>query len=138
MKSIALDLREGNIDIAHRIGKKKNGKRQIIVRFQSRMIRDKIMKYKKLMKGTGIFISEDLTRLNNYVLACVREKSPDEVENAWSDNGKILYEDKTGEIREVRFNDYQDWIDMNWPDKKESEQTKKEDNQTVENEKNNA
>lgn len=118
--------------IASRSGKKKNGKHQISDRFQSKMTSNKLMKHKKLRKGTGIFISEDLTWLNNYVLACVREKFLSEFEIAWSHSGKILYEDKTGEKREVRFNDSQDWIAMNWPDKKESIQTKNKDSLTVE------
>lgn len=86
------------------------------------------------MKGAGIFIiSEDLTRLNNHAVAWVREKSSDEVEHAWSHNGKILYEDKMVEIWEGRFNDV--FIDMNWSDKTDSVHTKNEDIDTVESEK---
>lgn len=115
IKITGFSLTPQHIDIAHRLGKLKDGKRQIIVRFQSRMIRDKIMAHKKLLKGSGIFITDDLTQLNNHVLSCFRYKCPDEVESAWSHNGKILYENKQGNIHEVKFEDYQHWIDLTWP-----------------------
>ena len=44
--------------------------------------RDEILRQRKVMKGTDIFISEDLTRLNQQVLACIRKKLPDEVDEA--------------------------------------------------------
>ena len=71
-----LNLAKQQIDISHRMGKQTNanGKhRQIIVKFVSRMTREKIMSRKKQLKGTNIFIGEDLTRLNNRVLTSIHK-----------------------------------------------------------------
>lgn len=112
-----LALRREDIDIAHRLGKKKNGKhRQIIVKFQSRMKRDTILRNKKLFKGTDIFINEDLTKINQHVLACVRKKMADEVAMAWSKGGRLFYKNKTDAVIEVKYSDYQQWVDLPWPE----------------------
>ncbi|XP_053391401.1 proprotein convertase subtilisin/kexin type 6-like [Mercenaria mercenaria] len=88
-----------------------------------------------MLKGSGIFLGEDLTQLSNYVLSCVRVKSPDEVETTWTHNGKILYKNKMGDIMEVRFCDFQDWIDMSWPSKEfqtpDQQEVQETDAQTI-------
>ena len=43
------------------------------------------------------------------------QKMSDEVEKAWSKNGRIMYENKTGEIVEVVYSEFQEWIDLPWP-----------------------
>ncbi|KAH3897009.1 hypothetical protein DPMN_021193 [Dreissena polymorpha] len=48
------------------------------------------MKRAKLLKGTGIFINEDLTKINAEVLASLRPKEPEMVEKAWSRDGKLF------------------------------------------------
>ena len=91
-----LELRNEHIDIAHRLGRKKKDRhRQIIVKLNSRMKRDEILRQRKVMKGTDIFISEDLTPLNQQVLACIRKKLPDEVDQAWSKSGRLYYKLKS-------------------------------------------
>ena len=68
-----LGLQESDIDTAHRIGKEKMGnKRQIIVKFISRMKRDNLMHQKYQLKNTGIYVNEDLTAVNAHVLTCIR------------------------------------------------------------------
>ena len=107
------NIRRCDIDIAHRLGPKQDVKpRTVIMRFVSRMTRDSIMRCRKHLKGTNIFINEDLTKLNHKVLKCVRTKMTDEVESAWSTNGKILYKHKDKSIKEVKTKDYQHWIDL--------------------------
>ena len=39
----------------------------------------------------------------------------DEVETAWTKNGSIMYKKKTGEIVEVLYSEFQEWIDLPWP-----------------------
>ena len=117
-----LNLKPDDIDIAHRLGKKKRPKpnetvypRRVIVKFHSRCKRDAILRNRKLFKGTDIYVNEDLTKINQLVLSCVRKKMSDEVEKAWSKNGRIMYENKTGEIVEVVYSEFQEWIDLPWP-----------------------
>ena len=104
------------IDIAHRIGPFKEGKsRSVIVKLQSRMTKQKIMKNKRKLKGTGIFINEDLTRRNQLVLASVRKKQADFITKAWSYEGKIFYKDVNDSIQEVKPANFRYWINMPWP-----------------------
>lgn len=113
-----LDIRREEIDIAHRLGKKKEGKhRQIIIKFQSRMLRDTVLKNRRVFKGSDIFVNEDLTKINQQVLACVRKKMTDEVARAWSRNGRIFYKSHTDTVLEVKYKDFQNWIDLPWPEK---------------------
>lgn len=111
-----LDLKREEIDIAHRLGKKKEGRhRQIILKFQSRMKRDTVLNNRKVFKGSDIFVNEDLTRINQQVLACVRKKMTDEVERAWTRNGRVFYKTKTDTVLEVKYKEFQHWIDLPWP-----------------------
>ena len=112
-----LNLARYDFDIAHRLGpKRRDSCRPIIVKFQSRMNRDTVLRNRKLFKGSDIYINEDLTRLNQLVLACVRKKMPDEVDKVWTRNGRIVYKNKTNHVHEVKYADYQDWIDLEWPE----------------------
>ena len=113
-----LDLRYEDIDIAHRLGKKKKDiHRQIIVKFNSRLKRDEILRQRRILKGTDIFIKEDITPLNQEVLACMRKKQPDEVDQAWSKGGRLYYKHKsdTNTIILVPYEEFQAWIDLPWP-----------------------
>ena len=86
-----LNLRREDIDIVHRLGSKQNRKgrvttvpaRQVIIKFNSRIKRNKVLKNRKLFKGTDIFVNENLTQINQLALACVRRKMPDEVKQSW-------------------------------------------------------
>ena len=108
-----LNLQNEHINIAHRLGKKKNvphatAHRQIIVKFHLRMIKDSILKRRRELKGSNIFISEDLTSINQQVLACLRKKMPDEVDQSWSRNGRQFYKAKSNKdkIIEVQYKDF--------------------------------
>ena len=114
------NLKRYDIDIAHRLGKKRDGKpRTVIMKFVSRMTRDNVFKNRKNLKGSNIFINEDLTRINQNILTCVRVKMTDEVESAWSSNGRIFYKHKDKTMHEVKSKDYEKWVDMPWPEKNE-------------------
>ena len=90
--------------------------RPIIAKFQSRMKRDVVLRNRKLFKGSNIYINEDLTRLNQLVLSCVRKKMLDEVDKVWVRNGRISYKNKAKHVHDVKFSEYQDWIDLEWPE----------------------
>ena len=101
-----LDLTKQQIDITHRMGKQTNGKhRQIIVKFVSRMTREKIMSRKKQLKGTDIFIGKDLTRLNNRVLTSMhKNKSKNGIKQTWSKNGNLFFKNEHDNIRGLSQN----------------------------------
>jgi len=66
---------EHEIDIAHRLGKFKQGKqRPIIVKFVRRQTKIKVFKHAKQLRQSSIYINEDLTKLNQEVLSSVRMK----------------------------------------------------------------
>ena len=117
-----INLQKEHINIAHRLGKKKNGThatahRQIKVKFHSRMTKDSILKRRRELKGSHIFISEDLTPIHQQVLACLRKKMPDEVDQSWSRNGRLFYKAKSNKDKliEVQYKDFQMWLDLPWP-----------------------
>ncbi|XP_052778746.1 putative leucine-rich repeat-containing protein DDB_G0290503 [Mya arenaria] len=104
-----------DIDISHRLWKTVRGKRDVIVRFKSRMKRDSVMRNKRSLRGSGIWLFDDLTKLNHEVFMSVRHKMKDEVDQAWISNGKILYRDKSGKVIRVDYDDYDSWLDLPWP-----------------------
>ena len=90
-------MQNDQINIANRLGKKTTTvPRQIIVKFHSRMKRDELLKKRRELKGTNIYISEDLTPINQQVLACLRKKMPDEVEQSWSNRGRLYCKTSIG------------------------------------------
>lgn len=109
-----LNLKREDIDISHRLGKK-SGKnpRQIIIRFMSRLTRDKLLRSKKALPKP-IFVMEDLTKTNHQVLMCVKNKMPDEVEFSWTRNGAIYYKNKAGYIQRVHSREYGHWLNLPW------------------------
>lgn len=114
-----LNLQKKDIEIAHRLGQKKEGKvRQIIVKLYSRNTKSTLLSKRKQLKGCGVYINEDLTQMNQHVFSCVRRKQPDEIDSVWTVNGTIFYKNKTGNIHRVNFSDFEHWIDLPWPDTK--------------------
>lgn len=109
------NLTTADIDIAHRLPNHAGRARDIIVKFVSRYTRDEILRNRKLLKGSRIFINEDLTRLNSSVFMCVKKKMPDEVSQVWTRNGTILYRNHTNNIHSVKFEEFDQWLDLPWP-----------------------
>ena len=61
-------------------------------------------------------IFEDLTPINNEVLASTRKKRPDDVDQSWVSNGKIFVKWKLdGKIEHLEYKHYQGWLDLDWP-----------------------
>ena len=86
---LGLRVYERDIDAIHRVGRRnRNGlPRCIIVKFTWRRIRDKILRSRSSLKGSGISIAEDLTKNNVKLLKEVQANSS--VSNAWTWNGNI-------------------------------------------------
>ncbi|KAH3796924.1 hypothetical protein DPMN_150501 [Dreissena polymorpha] len=104
-----------DIDIAHRLPNKNNTNREIIVRLVSRQTKGLILANRKKIRGTNIFINEDMTRLNLHVLMCVKKTIADEVSDAWFINGRIMFKSHMNKIQSVKFEDYEHWINLPSP-----------------------
>lgn len=110
-----IGLRTEDIDLAHRTKKFTAGSQEAIVRLQSRLVKENILRNRRKLKGTGIYINEDLTYLNQQVMMSVKRKMPDEVGNVFTRNGIIKYITKTNQLKTVTYKDYQHWLDLPWP-----------------------
>ena len=69
LSSIDVQITKNDISIAHRLGKFTEYKaRPIIVKFNSRLQKNKALYQRRKLKGTGMGISEDLTAKNHEYL----------------------------------------------------------------------
>lgn len=109
------NLSMSHIDIAHRLPSKPGKRRDIIVKLVSRNTKIDILKNRRNLKGKGIFINENLSKLNFTVYMCVKRKMKDEVSQVWTRNGTIMYRDKADGVHTVKFEDYDEWLDLPWP-----------------------
>ena len=88
-----VDFTPNEIDAAHRVGPYSDPDsdpkpRGIIVRFVRRIMRDRIVKNRKVLAGTRMAITEDLTKQNTQLLKAVA--AHDKVEKAWPQDGRVM------------------------------------------------
>jgi uncharacterized coiled-coil protein SlyX len=107
---LGLDINTNDIGRSHVIGKVKNGKSQVIVRFLSYRIRNRVYANKKALKGDpdGIFITENLTK---YMIGLVHKlsqlKHSKQIYTYWTFDGRI-YVKKTETSRKQAVNNFDD------------------------------
>ena len=107
---LGLDININDIKRSHVIGKVKNGKSQVIVRFISYRIRNRVYANKKALKGDpdGIFITENLTK---YMIELVHKlsqlKHSKQIYTYWTFDGRI-YVKKTETSRKQAVNNFDD------------------------------
>lgn len=124
-KHLSVSITEENIDIAHRLGKFNGKNRPVIVKFVRRQVKNDIMQNVSKLKSTGLYISHDLTWLNQQVLSSLRLKDTERVKKCWCNDG-ILYgtfkEESNGrsflKTKEVKFREYNYWLNLPWPERK--------------------
>ena len=115
-ENLEMNVGYQDIDIAHRLGKyKPNIKRSVIVKFIHRHVKASVMSNAKKLKNTNIFINEDLTYLNQTVLASLRLKAKDRVAKCWSFEGKIYVKYKNDVTEQVKYKNYATWLALDWP-----------------------
>lgn len=86
---LEIDLNRNDIEIAHRLGRfLDNGNRPVICRFVLRLNKMKVMKSRRLLKGSVYVIKEDLTHKNAKLLQDTAEV--ENVKTVWADQGKII------------------------------------------------
>lgn len=87
--NLKLDIQSSDLDRSHRIGKHQPGKtRPIIVKFARYDQRRRVFVSKKLLKGSGIGITENLTSRRLKLLQ--RAKEYEKVSSAWTSDGRII------------------------------------------------
>ena len=87
------DIKPEDIAVAHRV--QGGSPRGMIVRFNSRAVKDKVIMNRKTLKSSGMVVIEDLCRDMFGVLN--RARNDTRVANAWSWNGKIFAKLKRGD-----------------------------------------
>ena len=85
---LRVNISLSDIDRSHRTGKPDiNKTRSIIVKFTSYRARNTFIRDRRKLKGSGIVVREDLTKLNQDLLA--KTKSHQLVKSAWTTDGRI-------------------------------------------------
>ncbi|KAH3736426.1 hypothetical protein DPMN_042989 [Dreissena polymorpha] len=114
-----IQLIRTDLDFGHRLGRFENGKsRPVVLKFISRERKIQILKMSKELKQGKIYPSEHLTPLNQNVFNSVRLKKRDTVESVWSRGGTIFYKGRDGSMNRVLFSQYEEWLNLPWPQRK--------------------
>ena len=100
---LKLDIPLKEIDCAHRVGMKTDGKQPMLVKFLRRDNVDKIILVRKQLKGLGFVIYEDATTANKKLLN--RLKNHSEIQDAWLVYGKVWAKSKAGKKFTVNIMD---------------------------------
>ena len=104
-----------DIAVSHRVGRKVQGKdRQIIVKFATRNVRERVFLARKALKdvnqdkdvGKKIYINEDLTKFRAGLAREGRSyKNSGLISDTWSIYGKIMTKDNHGHVSVIRTED---------------------------------
>ncbi|GFR93002.1 hypothetical protein ElyMa_000881600 [Elysia marginata] len=94
---LKLDLRDYDIDKAHRVGKyRPSSDRAIIVRFNSHSAAEKVLYNRRALKDSGITIMEDLTKTNVQTLVKVKELAS--TQQTWTRRGEIFAKNQNNQV----------------------------------------
>ena len=86
---LQVSMNENDIDAIHRTGTNRDGRpRGVIIKFVRRTLKEKVMSSKKMLKGSGFVITEDLTKNNLALFHAVKDNT--NVLHAWTVNGKVF------------------------------------------------
>ena len=99
-----IKITDNDIDRTHRIGKpKNNGKpRPVIIKFARYNVRKKIFSSKKVLKDSGVSITESLTTFHMKKLNNARETFG--FTNVWTVDGRIFYSENGSQHAKVYYN----------------------------------
>jgi len=93
------------IDRLHRCGKRRtDGRpRNVLIKFTSYQNRQKVMTKRSALKGSNIFLNEDLTKKRNNLLYSARvQKRSRHLKECWSSDGRILVKDLQGNTHQLK------------------------------------
>ena len=88
MLSLDQEVESEDIDIAHPLPKNKKNEHSIIVKFVQRSLRNNIYEKKSKLTGSGISITESLTKRRLQILKHAQNTFG--FKNAWFNNGKFF------------------------------------------------
>ena len=111
---LKLDLTKDDISRSHVIGKVKDGKTQVIVRFISYRTREKVYSSKRLLKDhpDKVFITENLTQFRaNLVQTCLKYKLSKHIHTFWTADGRIFVK-QTENSPKVLIQNYDDILEV--------------------------
>ena len=99
---ICVPTREEDLEAAHKTGPTMTGKRRpIIVRFQSRKLKDKVLANRENLKNEGVAADEDLTAAS-YKLVRDADKHSYTLAS-WSSRGKVFAKLKNGKTVRIKY-----------------------------------
>ncbi|XP_033740525.1 uncharacterized protein LOC117327576 [Pecten maximus] len=99
---LKVPITEADIDTAHRLGPYTGQRpRNLICKFTHRRKKMEIIRNRKILKKSGIVITEDLTRINQQRLKLAYELPC--VEKSWSMEGKLFALLKNGKKRQLLY-----------------------------------
>ena len=105
-EKIGLDVNDEIVDRAHRVGKKEEGtNRATIVRLKTHKGKLSILRNRKNLKGSGFYINEDLTKINQKLSYTARVTCTN-VDTTWTVDGKIFVKRKSDGRRFQVANQY--------------------------------
>ena len=88
-QELRVDIKDSDIDRAHRVGRKGYAPRQMIIKFKSYHAKLVVMKNsRKLKDKRGMFVNDDLTKYNLDLIRNAR--FAEHVASAWSNDRKIF------------------------------------------------
>ena len=94
-EKIGLDVNDDIVDRAHRVGKKEEGtNRAIIVRLKTHKDKLAILCNRKNLRGSGFYINEDLTKINQKLSYTARVTCTN-VDTSWTVDNKIFVKRKS-------------------------------------------
>ena len=94
-EKIGLDVNDDIVDRAHRVGKKEEGmNRAIIVRLKTHKDKLVILRNRKNLRGSGFYINEDLTKINQKLSYTARVTCTN-VDTSWTVDGKVFVKRKS-------------------------------------------
>ena len=94
-EKIGLDVNDDLVDRAHRVGKKEEGtNRAIIVTLKTHKDKLAILRNRKNLRGSGFYINEDLTKINQK-LSYIARVTCTNVDTSWTVDGKIFVKRKS-------------------------------------------
>ncbi|CAB4042277.1 Hypothetical predicted protein, partial [Paramuricea clavata] len=97
-KELGVTISEVDISRSHRVGKKSNIARPIIIRFTKHNTKVMILRKRHLLKRNGrslYRIQEDLTQTRRQLLKYLHDNCNDKVEKVWTIDGIIHFRPKT-------------------------------------------
>lgn len=103
-EQLGVPINSWEVEIAHRTGRfSSDSNRPVIVRFLTRKTKSRVLAKMKNLKGSHIFLAEDLTQENLRRLKKLRDLKC--VQQVWTRDGRLFAKNSSNLIKEVKWED---------------------------------